>query len=732
MDDKTSKPTDEPRTPTPPADDLPAKRDARRFSAIRLALPRIVTFFLLLMVLLLVHFALLRLGLILRNHNDTSGATTPELAVSFLTGARFDAAVSAYLILPFALVAFIPGIALDRSRRHRKIFFVVFLITLGFVTFTALAEYEFFHEFQTRYNRLAIQYLDQPATVAGMAWYNYPVFRYVAIWLAIMVVFALALRMLMRWSFETLPTPADKVSRRRATGEVAAIFALVVIFVLCLRGGIKGEPLRWGDAFHSHNDFVNQVSLNGIFTLGNTISNSFSKKDLSGNWSKRMDLDEARKITRAMVLQTDETLIDPTERTLMRLDAENDADETVQLKTGPRPPNVVLILMESMSARFLGAAGAPKTYGPNLDKLATEGIFFKRAFSSGTHTHQGIFSTILSFPNLPGYEYLMQNTMGNQPFSSLPSILSAKGYDTMFLYNGKLEWDNMHGFLRSQGVKKFIGADDFAPTAKRDRVWGVNDYDMFMRANDEFDIADKNGPFFAFVLNLSNHVPFQLPDPLPFEPTTGLGEENRRMDAYRYADWSIGQFIEKAKTKPYFDHTLFVFIGDHGFHVPPRLTEVQLLWHHVPLIFYGPGVLPNGGVVRNDVVTQVNITPSILGLLKINAPAASWGRDMFSKDFTTDNFAMFKGSGGDPAVALVRDDRLLVAGADGKPKLFQYSLGFPPSAIEFTGPDAKTQTDTMYRELEAYVQSAIDDLSHHRAGPDEKKHAQTEAPASTR
>ena len=119
-------------------------------------------------------------------------------------------------------------------------------------------------------------------------------------------------------------------------------------------------------------------------TLGNTISNSFSKKDLSGNWSKRMDLEEARKITRAMVLQTDETLIDPDERTLMRKDAENDADETVQLKPGPRPPNVVLVLMESMSARFLGAVGAPKSYGPNLDKLAAEGISFRRAFSSGT------------------------------------------------------------------------------------------------------------------------------------------------------------------------------------------------------------------------------------------------------------------------------------------------------------------------------------------------------------
>ncbi|MBA3273498.1 MAG: hypothetical protein H0T11_06450, partial [Chthoniobacterales bacterium] len=204
-------------------------------------MPRIAVFFLLLMALLLVHFALLRAGLIFRNRADTGGATLRELASSFLTGARFDLAIAAYVLAPFALFAFLPGIALDRSRRHRRIFFPALMSVLGVVTFICLAEYEFFHEFQTRYNRLAIQYLDQPATVAGMAWYNYPVLRYVLGWLFVMALFGFALHRLMRWSFETLPAPALQISRRRIVMELGAVVAIIAIWVLSMRGGVGGE-----------------------------------------------------------------------------------------------------------------------------------------------------------------------------------------------------------------------------------------------------------------------------------------------------------------------------------------------------------------------------------------------------------------------------------------------------------------------------------------------------------
>ena len=306
---------------------------------------------------------------------------------------------------------------------------------------------------------------------------------------------------------------------------------------------------------------------------------------------------------------------------------------------------------------------------------------------------------MLSFPNLPGYEYLMENIVSNQHFYTLPSILKQKGYQTFFLYNGNLSWDNMYGFFRKQGIDHFIGTHDYPNPIHRDRVWGVTDQDVFDRANQEFVQADKTGPFFGLILTLSNHAPFDLPEPLPFAHTTGMGELNKRLDGVQYADWAVGHFMDQAKKLDYFQNTLFVFVGDHGFGVEPKLTEANLLFHHVPLLFYSP-MLSKSGAVISTPASQLNIIPSVLGLLQLNVQHASWARNLFSTNFTDDNFVVFKGSGGsgsDQAVAMIRGDKILVVGSDNLTRLWTYRLNPDPALTPLTDPDSQKILNTMQR-----------------------------------
>ena len=721
----------------------------------KLKLPQNLTFFLVLLAVLLVHFALLRAGMIVRNRASLHGATTLQIARSFITGAQFDAATACYLLLPFAVLAHVPGISFDRAPRVRRAFFWCFIVLIGVLTFACMAEFEFFNEFQTRFNQLALQYLNQPRIVGGMVWYNYPVVRYVLVWAAWIIILGAVVRRLMRWSYDGRPSDYGVAT------HVGAIIALFAVFVICMRGGFGSEPLRWGNAFTTQNEFTNQMGLNGLYTLGNTLRNEFAGKNVSEDWTARMDMADARAVTRELLVEPDETLTDPANRTVLR--GGRDVDDWLVIRPDvgdgaaggggsggggaaavrgaagtKRPPNVVLVVMESFSGRFVGAAGAPGNFTPCFDGLARDGVFFSRAFSAGTHTHQGVFASVLGFPNLPGYEYLMESFAGNQAFSSLPSILKSRGYDTHFIYNGNLEWDNMHGFLRKQGITHFVGGDSFGPEIRKDRVWGVSDKDMLDRANAEFEKSHRTGrPFFGLVLTLSNHAPFDVPEPLPFPRTTGMGELNKRMDAMRYADWAIGHFIEGAKRLEYFDNTMFVFVGDHGFHVAPKLTDVHLTYHHVPLLFYGPRLLSRQGVVSRTVVNQVNIAPSILGLLNIDTPAAHWARNVFENDFgrgdggsddAGDNFAVFKGSGGDNAVAIARGDLLFVLGDDGQPRLYRYDLGFPPSVELLSDPASVPTARRMRRELEGYVQAALNDLTTYRAGPAAKASASVAVP----
>src|SRR5262249_48568872 len=155
-----------------------------------------------------------------------------------------------------------------------------------------------------------------------------------------------------------------------------------------------------------------------------------------------------------------------------------------------------------------------------------------------------------------------------------------------FLYNGNLDWDNMRGFFRSQSVDVLIGRDDFGAGATFDSTWGVPDKELFERVDRELGAA--RGPFFATVLTLSNHTPFDLPRPLPSPETTAAGRYHDRMNGIRYADWSIGHFFELARQRPWFANTLFVLVADHGFSIPPVLTDLNVLRFHVPLLFYAP------------------------------------------------------------------------------------------------------------------------------------------------
>lgn len=674
---------------------------------------RTTLFCVLLLAAVLVQFSLLRAGLAFANRGSAAGTTPGELAGAFLRGLRFDVSTACYLLIPFVVAAHLPRVGLEGSPRCRRWFFVALCCVIPVTTFILLAEFEFFREFQTRYNQLAFQYLDQPRTVIGMVWYNYPVARYLLACALLSLLVLVPARLLLGRIFRDASPAAGGAARL-----LPALGVLVALFVVAMRGGLQTEPLRWGDAYRSHSDFANQLGLNGLFCIAHSALDRYQRRDTDVWLKGKTPLAESRALARRLVVAPGETLLDPDERTVFR-QSNPAGPASVRLKPTKRPPNVVLVIMESFSARFCGAAGAPEDLTPNFSRLAADGILFDHAFSGGNHTHQGIFCTMLGFPNLPGHEYLLEQELGKQAFSSLPAVFKRQGYHTLFLYNGNFDWDNMRGFFRKQGVDTFIGGPDFVNPTRRDAVWGVADQDVFDRANAEFDKADRAGPFFSVILTLSNHVPFDLPDPLPFPPTQGHGDLDRRLDGVRYADWSIGRFIEQAKKLPYFDNTLFVFVGDHGFHVPPKLTETHLLFHHVPLLFYAPSLLPESAPrVVHTAAGQNNVAPTIVGLLGLSVPHAYWARDLFSTAFPDENFAYFKGSGNEGAnraLGFVRGDRMLEISSTGVPTLYRYTL-WPPAVERLTDPPSDAVMKQMHRELTAYVRSAMSDLTQYRAG----------------
>ncbi|GMR19783.1 MAG: LTA synthase family protein [Gammaproteobacteria bacterium] len=649
-------------------------------------------------------FEMLRAGLLLRNVALAETEPGWVLAQAFLVGLRFDFAVASILLLPWLLWAMLPRIGWQYLSFTPR--YLPWLLTLLWSPFIlmSLSEYEFYREFHERYNQLALQYIvEDAATVSSMVWNGYPVITYVLIWSL--------LSALLFWWIRTImvKAPIQYSGSRYIRSVLPWSLVMLVLLVGGSRGGLqRGAPIRWGDAFFSKSDLANHLALNSVYMFGNAVLERM-RPNASHYWLKKLAVNDARDIVREMVLVPGDKLLVANDYPLLR-QSKHTGQRVVYRST---PINVVLILMESFSAEFVGALGANNNVTPVFDGLAKHGILFDRFFSQGTHTHQGMFATVSSFPNLPGYEYLMQNNLGRQKFRSFPAVLSDQGFSSVYVYNGSFLWDNQKGFFTNQGINHFVGRDDYVDPIFRDPTWGVSDEDMFIRAVSEIDSLVEKGPAFALLQTVSNHAPFKLPEPAPFADIHGPERLMERLNGVRYSDYALGRFFELAAKKAWYKDTLFVILGDHGFGYEAPKARLDLAIFHIPLLLYYPGDMHAAGRREHIIGSQVDVLPTIMGLIGSHVPHQSWGRNLFATLPDDKGWAVVKPSGSQQIAGIIVGDEYWVETPGMKNMHYRYSLN--PWFVEDV-PQSEESSSQQYKKLHSYIQMGLTTLINHRAG----------------
>ena len=668
-----------------------------------------LAFTLLCALIMMLMFTLLRVALLVYNREmilDTPASTFLE---AFANGLRFDLRIVVYLSIPLLL-----AILSVKAMTMRAVMRLWLTAACSLALFLGLMEMDFYREFHQRLNGLVFQYVkEDPKTVMSMLWYGFPVVRYLLAWAVGTLILYFAFR------------GADRLTRSRTTaavagtaravapwyGRVAVFVVVLLVCVVAARGTLRqGPPLRWGDAYTTDSNFANQLGLNGSLSLIAAAKSRFSD-ERSNIWKATLEDPVAQQTVRDMLLTENDKLVDP-DTAPVRRDTTPPAEKTLPIK------NVVVILMESFAGHSVGALGRPGNVTPYFDNLSKEGLLFERFFSNGTHTHQGMFATMACFPNLPGFEYLMQTPEGSHKLSGLPELLSARKFDDVYVYNGDFAWDNQSGFFSNQGMTTFVGRNDYVDPVFSDPTWGVSDQDMFNRGLEELKKREGKEPFYALLQTLSNHTPYALPTPLPVEPVTDRGSLNEHLTAMRYSDWALGQFFEKARKEPYFKETLFVVVGDHGFGNEQQISEMDLGRFNVPLLLIGPGIQEKFGARNDTVGTQVDIVPTIMGRLGGEFRQQCWGRDLLTLPEGDKGTGVIKPSGSDQTVAVISGDHLLVQPKDMPAKVWQYKLG--------ANPEAKVVTDSpdepeLKKKLESFLQTATKSLMDNTAGVEDPK-----------
>ena len=125
-------------------------------------------------------------------------------------------------------------------------------------------------------------------------------------------------------------------------------------------------------------------------------------------------------------------------------------------------------------------------------------------------------------------------------------------------------------------------------------------------------------PFLLTMFTVSNHRPYKFPQThVKWDPDLG-----NRGNTARYADWAFGDFIEKARSRPWFDDTVFVFVADHG-HKVNGAAQVPLHRYRIPLLFYAPKHIRAREV--STLAAQIDLVPTLLGLLGMSYESPFFG-----------------------------------------------------------------------------------------------------------
>lgn len=581
----------------------------------------------------------------------------PQVIAALASGLRQDLLEALWLCLPLALVLLLlPGRWLARPLGRRALAGTGLVATFALL-FVAVAEVLFFAEFDGRFNFVAVDYLIYPTEVTTNLRESYPV-------PAILLVLAA----LAAATWPLLRRGVDGVSGAlSARGRVTA----GSVYVAALALAVATRPVQPVSSDRP----LNEIAGNGYAAF----------------WEALLGMDAPYQ---GLYLGAPEPEVLGRLQRLLREPASTDspfesgATRLIRALEPARPLNVVLVLEESFGADFVGALHQGKGITPSFDSLVGRGTLLTHAYSTGNRTIRALEAVTASVPPLPGASIVRRR--GSHDLLTLPQVLREHGYATTFIYGGRSLFDGMGGYLRANGVDRVIEEGDFPSDVFR-TAWGVADEYIFDRAVTELDSLDAAGrPSFTLVLTVSNHRPYTY-------PTGRIARDparKRRSHAVRYADWALGRFMAQARRHPFYGHTLFVLMGDHGARVYGA-AEIPLHSYEVPLLFVAPGVVPAGATV-GTLTSSLDVPPTVLGILGLEYRSTFFGRDVFHLAANAGRAPLTHNSD----LALLEGDQLAVLGLHGASRVFRVA---GDTLRPLAGPDPGTDP---VRDAVAYFDGA--------------------------
>jgi phosphoglycerol transferase MdoB-like AlkP superfamily enzyme len=535
-----------------------------------------------------------------------------KLCNTFIIGFLFDVGTVSFFAVPYILYLLAIPKKWYGSIVDKAITYFAYPLGLIIFLFSFFAEFTFWEEFQRRFNFIAVDYLIYTYEVVQNINESYPIPVLVGIIVILLVIliYVTVRKGIFKKTFSSETRFKEKITPS--------------IFILCI-ALFFGFFVTNKAAEFSKNRYNNELAKTGIHSF----FAAFRNNELSyTEFYNTIDPSEAFEgINNKFIAQGDQ---------LKQQDGKSIFRKVLANDTLPaQKPNVIFICIESLSAKYLNSFGSTLNITPTLDSLANESLFFTNLFATGTRTVRGMEAINLSIPPTPGRSIVKRKD--NMELFTIGEVFKQQGYSRNFFYGGDGYFDNMNtffggngfniidrgrGFLLDAGVKtERTNIEDDEVTFEN--AWGVADVDIYNKVIKEADKAHELGkPFFDFVMTTSNHRPYTYP-----EGKVEIASGTNREGAIQYTDYAIGEFLKTARTKPWFQNTVFVIMSDHCASSAGR-QELDVENYHIPALIYNAKGVTSKKI--GHLSSQIDLFPTLFSVLNWEYDSNLFGVDILS------------------------------------------------------------------------------------------------------
>ncbi len=298
--------------------------------------------------------------------------------------------------------------------------------------------------------------------------------------------------------------------------------------------------------------------------------------------------------------------------------------------------NIIAIQVESLDKHVIHHTVDGKPVMPFLHRLTQESIYFSNVFAQ--HTSVGGTSDAEFCVLTSQYPLGHKGTffaIGLEQLPSIPAILNRNGFTTLAFHGNSGSYFNRKRGLIGLGFQQTFFKDDFTIT-NPDKWHALKDKDFLLQVQQI--LSDNGSPYFAFILTLTSHTPFDLIDERDYVSDFDVEDPvvKNYLNSMAYVDSALEEFISTMQRED--PNSLIILFGDHC----ANIHETEYKSYNIKGLEPIPVFILDQLNQTNDEIlivgTTIDIGPTLFDYLGVEIPAFWQGKSLLDQQKHNNTF----------------------------------------------------------------------------------------------